>query len=343
MRFSIFEIIQLTLMVSGFVLSMMLIIEFINVKSKGKWTQSFQKSVNFQLIVSCFLGIIPGCAGDFVVVSLYIHKIISFAALLTCTIVTIGDEAFLMLALIPFTAVKLTVILTILGLVSGILADKFFKNITFIKKSEFHFQTHEDEEGLPFVTRDIFKYIRKISTQRILIIGAIFILVLSQLIDKNFNFNSINWELLLFFGGCTVSIYIILIVPDHFLSDHLWKHVIKKHFLKLFTWTLLSLIVIAFIYNKFNVEQWVHNNLFYVLLISVLIGIIPISGPHVIFITLFASGIVPFGILLANSIVQEGHGGLPLIAESKKSFAAVKLIKIPLALIIGAVCYYLGA
>jgi hypothetical protein len=342
MKFSIFDIIQLTLMVSGFVLSMMLIIEYINVVSRGKWTQSFQKSGTFQLIVSTILGIVPGCAGDFVVVSLYIHKIINFASLLIATIVTIGDEAFVMIALIPFTALKLTGILTVLGLISGFIVNKYFKNINFIKTHEYHFQTHEEEEGLPFMKGNIIKNLTKMSLQRILILAAISLLVLSQLISSDLSINKINWELLLFFAGCLVSTFIILIVPDHFLEDHLWEHVIKKHFLKLFLWTLGSLVVIALIYHNFNVELWVHDNLFYVLLISVLIGIIPISGPHVIFITLFATGAVPFSILLANSIVQEGHGGLPLIAESKKSFVAIKLIKIFLALVIGVVCYYSG-
>jgi len=342
MKFSIFEILQITLMVSGFVLSMMLIIEYINVLSKGNWTRSFQKSEIFQLGVSTILGLIPGCAGDFVVVSLYIHNIINFAALLTAMIVTIGDEAFVMIAMVPFTAMKLTFVLIVLALVIGSLTNKILKNKTLIKISEVHFQTHDDEEGLPFVNGNIIKNITRISFQRALILAVIVLLVLTQFVDKKLSFSNLDWELVLFIIGCMVSTWIILIVPDHFLEDHLWKHVISKHFLKLFLWTLFSLLIIAGIYHNFDVELWVRNNLFYVLLIAVLIGIIPISGPHIIFITLFAAGTVPFSILLANSIVQEGHSGLPLIAESKKSFAAIKIIKIILALLIGVVCYYIG-
>ncbi len=78
------------------------------------------------------------------------------------------------------------------------------------------------------------------------------------------------------------------------------------------------------------------------IVLAVLIGIIPQSGPHIVFITLFLSNIIPFSVLLANSVVQDGHGALPLLAESKKSFVVVKLIKVIIALILGFSGYYFG-
>jgi len=341
MKLNFFEIIQQTLMVSGFVLFMMLIIEYINVKSKGGWSKNLKNSSFFQLFISSGLGILPGCVGTFTAVSLYTHNIINFAALLTATIVTIGDEAFVMLTLIPYTAIKLIIIITVLGLISGYIVNLFFKK-SLINKVELHLQTHEEEGCLTFNRGNIIEHFKKISFQRALLIAVLILVTLSQFVGYTFDFNNINWELILFILGCIVSLFIVIIVPDHFLEDHLWEHVIKKHFLKIFLWTFGALTLIALTYHYFDIELWVKNNLFYVLLLSILIGIIPISGPHIIFITLFSTGAVPFSILLANSIVQEGHGGLLLIAESKKSFFIIKLIKIFIALIIGVICYYLG-
>ena len=42
--------------------------------------------------------------------------------------------------------------------------------------------------------------------------------------------------------------------------------------------------------------------------------------------------------IIANSIVQDGHGALPLLAESKRSFILVKLANVIVGFIIG----YLG-
>ena len=73
-----------------------------------------------------------------------------------------------------------------------------------------------------------------------------------------------------------------------------------------------------------------------------LIGIIPESGPHLLFVTLFAAGAVPFSVLLASSISQDGHAGLPLLAETKRGFLKVKLINVVVALACGFLCYALG-
>ena len=84
-----------------------------------------------------------------------------------------------------------------------------------------------------------------------------------------------------------------------------------------------------------HIEEWIGNNQFLILLIAIAIGIIPESGPHIVFITLFVEGIIPFSTLLANSIVQDGHGALPLLAESRRGFFYVKGINLLIGLLIG--------
>jgi hypothetical protein len=54
-----------------------------------------------------------------------------------------------------------------------------------------------------------------------------------------------------------------------------------------------------------------------------------------IFVTRFAAGVVPFPVLLASSISQDGHSSIPLLAESKKSFLWAKLINCLVALAAG--------
>ncbi|MDY0369935.1 MAG: putative manganese transporter, partial [Bacteroidales bacterium] len=66
-------------------------------------------------------------------------------------------------------------------------------------------------------------------------------------------------------------------------------------------------------------------------------GIIPESGPHFIFVILYSQGVLPFSILLANSIAQDGHGTLPLLAESRKGFIMVKAVSILFAMAAGVI------
>lgn len=54
-----------------------------------------------------------------------------------------------------------------------------------------------------------------------------------------------------------------------------------------------------------------------------------------VFVTLYATGSLPLGILLANSIVQDGHGALPLLAVSRTGFLAAKAVNLAVALVLG--------
>lgn len=125
----------------------------------------------------------------------------------------------------------------------------------------------------------------------------------------------------------------------HFFKEHVWEHVIKQHFLKVFLWSFCVLLVLMVIGLFVDVEQLLQAKAwakYLMLLLAVLIGFIPESGPNLIFIIMFLNGSIPFGILLANSISQNGHAGLPLLAQSRKNFFIVKGITLVLGLIVGA-------
>ncbi|PIQ09274.1 MAG: hypothetical protein COW71_07480 [Ignavibacteriales bacterium CG18_big_fil_WC_8_21_14_2_50_31_20] len=105
----------------------------------------------------------------------------------------------------------------------------------------------------------------------------------------------------------------------------------------MFLWTFGTLFAIHFVTSFLDINQWIETNLWVVLIIAVLVGILPESGPHLIFVTLFASGTIPFSILIANSIVQDGHGTIPLLALSKKSFIYLKIINLAIGLLVGSI------
>ena len=131
------------------------------------------------------------------------------------------------------------------------------------------------------------------------------------------------------------SLFVIITVPEHFLAEHLWNHIVKIHLPTIFFWTLGILLLIHILMHFFDVGSWLTNNIYIVLLIAALVCLIPESGPHLIFVTLFFNGSIPFSILLTISIVQDGHGMIPMLAESKRGFVIVKIINLIVGLIIG--------
>jgi hypothetical protein len=151
-----------------------------------------------------------------------------------------------------------------------------------------------------------------------------------------------NWIKITLFVTSLFALFIVSTVPEHFLEKHLWEHIVKVHMPRVFLWTFGALLVMHFLINYLELGSWIKANYLAVMLIACLIGLIPESGPHMIFVTLFAQGSIPFGILLASSVVQDGHGMLPLLAESKRSFVFVKVINFAVGLLVGLVFYLAG-
>jgi hypothetical protein len=195
---------------------------------------------------------------------------------------------------------------------------------------------HSEDSCQCFSIKQLWPQLKNITFQRTLLIG-IFVLFIFFLLSGTLESKDWDWKKVTFLIGALFSLFVVLTVPDHFIEDHLWIHVLKKHVPRIFLWTFGALLAIHFIEHYINLESWIKDNYFWILVIAVLVGIIPESGPHLIFVTLFASGSLPFSILMASSIVQDGHGMLPMLAVSHRGFILVKLINVIVGLIVGLI------
>jgi hypothetical protein len=345
-------------LITGLVMVMMLLIEYFNVYSQGRSFQKIGRSRFGQVLLGALLGLVPGCIGGFALVSLFTHRIVSFGALVAMMIAATGDEAFVLFAVIPKTALCLNVILFALALLAGVVVDAVVKRFP-APFSQRHFAIHEHKEEAHNET-SFFKRLRynlqHLTFQRALLLFGLLVFMLSMAFGlfehdhvhvegvphHHYEFFSERWLNLLFVGLSMVVFVLIAAVNEHFLEAHLWGHLIRKHFVKIFVWTFGALLLIQFGLKHFDIQHWVSENPMPILFAAVLIGIIPESGPHIVFITLFASGHIPFSILLANSVVQDGHTALPLLAESKRGFLWAKLINVALGLGAGFTGYLCG-
>jgi hypothetical protein len=141
-----------------------------------------------------------------------------------------------------------------------------------------------------------------------------------------------------------MALFIVATVPDHFLEEHLWRHIAMKHVPRIFLWTLGALIALHLLTEGLRLDPaaLAGRGGWFVLAVACLLGLIPQSGPHLIFVTLYAAGYIPVSVLLANSIVQDGHGMLPMLAHSRRVFLLIKAIKLVFGLAIGAAAMAAG-
>ena len=120
------DILRNSILITGLVVVMMMMIESLNIESKGLMFKGLRKTKIGQVIVAALLGSIPGCMGGFATVSLYTHRLFSFGALVAMMIASSGDEAFVMLAMFPEKAMFLFAFLFVLAIISGYLTDKVY-------------------------------------------------------------------------------------------------------------------------------------------------------------------------------------------------------------------------
>lgn len=142
-----------------------------------------------------------------------------------------------------------------------------------------------------------------------------------------------------------ITLIVVAFSAEHFLQEHLWEHVIKHHFISVLLWTFGVLLVLAVLNHFVDVESVIANNRWMtwaLLFVALGLGIIPESQPQFIWIYLYAGNVIPFSILLASSIVQDGHGALPLLAYSRKSFLMMKALNVAFGLLVGLAGLLLG-
>jgi len=329
------DIFKHALVITVFVMIMMLLIEYLSVQNRGKWNRHFDRNPWLQVIIAALLGMTPGCLGVYLVVSLYVHRVFQFSALVAAMIATAGDEAFVLFAMVPDRALMIILALFLIGIISGFLLMLLPAGKRKMNLPVNHMVMHEhDPDCRCWVPSLILPQFRKMTFERgILLSGGIVFLIL--LLSGDIGSDSWDWKRVVFLIVTLIEIFIVATVPDHFLGRHLWGHVIRKHFMRVFLWTFGAFLVIHVGLEFLNMEEWIRDNYLSILLLAVLVGVIPESGPHILFISLYASGSIPFSILLANSIVQDGHGALPLLAETRMDFIRMKTVNLIIGLIIG--------
>jgi hypothetical protein len=258
----------------------MMVIEFLELKYKDKIREKITARPLNQYVISSLLGTIPGCADAFFIVSLYVHGVVGFGALTAVMLSTAGDEAYVMLTMIPGSALIIFAICAVLGVVGGFLTDKIVKRINLKTCQPCEIEIHEEEK--PFSAK-------------------------------------------------------------HFFKEHFFRHIVKKHLPKLFLWIFFTLLAVGVLKQYFDLEGLISSFPIWLLIIlAALIGIIPESGPHLIFVTLFSEGLIPFSVLLVNTLSQDGHGLLPLLSYSVKDTIYVQIFTTLFALIVGVILFFLG-
>ena len=340
--FELYKVINDSIMITLFVFVMMLLVDYVNVLTKGKMERAIKGGRVRQYVISSFLGATPGCLGAFMNVSFYVHRLLSFGAIVGGMIATSGDESFVMLALFPGKALFLFTLLFGLGIAGAWISDKVASQLKIVPCEGCDLQVVHPEESYPPFYPIVFKeFFSKPSLSRYLTLSFLLVLIsvigMGHLGPLTWNWIKVTVFLLLF-----IAAFIVATASDHYLRSHIWQHIVKKHVWRVFLWTFFALLFINMGLNHWNIEAFIRSNMTWVFILSALIGLIPESGPHMVFVMMFANGLIPFSVLLTSSIVQDGHGMLPLFSSSVKDAVRVKIFNLIFGILVGLIFLSFG-
>jgi len=324
--------------VSSFVGMTLLIFTFLE-KKNFNLQKLILNNRRFEIPICSFLGSIPGCGGAIMVMSLFTRGIVSFGAVLAALISTMGDAAFLLIAVKPEAALIILPVTFIVGIISGYIAKPFTKNFLKekINKSISISDLPKNKTSNKFYKLWLF----------ILIPGLILGLINAFNIDANFEIFGMDVILVFSFSAALFCVLLWVLNP---LTDIQMASIHENSYRRVVdttcfvtVWVIISFVLYELINLSTNGAIFESLILFgpFLPLIAILIGFIPGCGPQIMITSMYVSGQIPMSAQIGNSISNDGDALFPAIAISAKAAIVATLYSAIPAIIIAYLWHYI--
>ena len=296
---------------------------------------ALKKARGLQVPLAALLGATPGCGGAVIVVAAYSSGNVGFGAVVATLTATMGDAAFLLIAIRPEAALVVLPLSFTVGIVAGWIVDRFNKI---------------DLTPDPSKHCEIAPVIGKVRWQDYgyaLIAAPGLIIGITQLSGANI-FAIYNPSLIFIIAltGTFLGIFIWATSPLKAmtnLADHpLTRMAEETSFISIWVIGAYLAYDYADAFAGLDLEAAFRSVGPLLPLLGVLVGFIPGCGPQVLIATLYINGVVPFAALIGNAISNDGDALFPAIAlNPKAAIVATAYSAIP-ALVVGYGFYLLA-
>ena len=280
------------------------------------------KTKKYHVPISAFLGALPGCGGAIIVVTQYIQGRIGFGSLVGVLTATMGDAAFLILALEPSTGFLIFGLGIIVGTISGYIVD-FIHGYNYLLQSQDNANLKKEKIDKTFVSR--FNIFWLVIFSPGFFLG---ILVAFQINPNEFFFlnNNINLSGIVGSSGAILSIFMWSLNP---LSDfqcstdksrgYIARVVDTTNFVS--TWVICGFLVfeIFMYFTSIDLKSFFDIWMPFVPLVAIIFGFLPGCGPQVVVATFYLNGFIPLSAELGNAISNDGDALFPAIALAPKA------------------------
>ena len=299
------------------------LVVFIGLDSLTKFDiHSFlEKTKKLHVPIASLLGAIPGCGGAIIVVTQYIQGRISFGSLVAVLTATMGDAAFLILAMEPSTGLLIFILGIFVGTVSGYIVDLIHGRNFMMTNSEIELEFEKLKKT--FVSNfNIFWLF-------LFVPGFVIGVLLAFQVDVDNLFDlppNISIVILLGSAGAILSIFMWSLNP---LSDFQCSTDKSRGFLSrvidttnfVSTWVISGFLVFEIFMYFTNIDLKLFFDLWlpFVPLMAILFGFLPGCGPQIVVATFYLNGFIPLSAELGNAISNDGDALFPAIALAPKA------------------------
>ena len=310
--------------VSSFVAGTLLIFFFLEKHLKIDVNKLLRNKPKLEVLISSFLGSLPGCGGAIIVLTQYSRGKISFGSVVATLTATMGDAAFLLIAKDPKIGLLIMIIGFFVGFLSGVLVNRIHsKSFMKINGCDIIKLNSRPSNYKASKTLDIFWMLLIIPGIIFGVLSAFQInldqLLTNQIIEKPITFFG-------FFAGslCFVMWVIPVISGVKYSPSKPDEPVIRRtvadtNFIT--TWVILAFLAYELTVHLGNINLESIFKSYYILipLIATLIGFLPGCGPQILVTTLYLNGIIPLSAQIGNAISNDGDALFPAIALHPKA------------------------
>ena len=275
------------------------------------------KTQKIHVPLAAFLGAIPGCGGAIIVVTQYIQGRISFGSLVAVLTATMGDAAFLILAVEPTTGFLIFSLGIAVGTISGYFVDILHGTKFMLPPSDINIKFEKVKKT----------FVSKFNLFWILLFIPGFALGIITAFQIEFNAGIYN-SLFILVGSCgaIISIFMWSLNP---LSDfqcstdktrgYISRVIDTTNFVT--TWVISGFLIFELFMFFTTIDLKIFFDLWAPLvpLVAILFGFLPGCGPQVVVATFYLNGFIPLSAELGNAISNDGDALFPAIALAPKA------------------------
>ena len=280
-----------------------------------------KKTEKIHVPIASLLGAIPGCGGAIIVVTQYIQGRISFGSLVAVLTATMGDAAFLLLAIEPSTGMLIFSIGILVGCISGYIVDIIHGKKFMLPNSDIEIEYEILKKTL--VSKFNYFWILLFIPGFFLGILVAFQVEVNSILSLPY---SINVTTLIGSAGAILSIFMWSLNP---LSDFQCSTDKSRGFISrvvdttnfVTTWVISGFLVFEIFIYFTNIDLKLFFDLWLPLvpLVAIIFGFLPGCGPQIVVATFYLNGYIPLSAEIGNAISNDGDALFPAIALAPKA------------------------